>query len=62
MGRPKKADVDKLIPASTNLRPEQYDALCRIARSQRTHVSVLIRQCVDRVFRNCKNTEPSPLP
>jgi hypothetical protein len=44
MGRPRKADGDKLVPVTTSLPPAQYDKLERLARQNDVPLAVLLRK------------------
>jgi hypothetical protein len=61
MARPRKDDAARLVPASTNLRPAEYDRLCQIATRQDVPVAVVIRIAVAR-FLNCKTEDAQIAP
>lgn len=56
MPRPRGPIEARLVPASTNLAPAEYDRLFALARAQRVPVAVVIRAAVS-AFLNCKNTD-----
>ena len=43
MGRKRKADGDKLVPVTTNLRPDRYEAIVRVARATDRTIAAVIR-------------------
>jgi len=47
-GRPRKADHEKLVPVSTNVRPVVYEALKRAADAQGLSVAALVRRQIQR--------------
>lgn len=56
MPRPRKGDAEKLVPASTGLRPADYDRLFALAQRRGVAVAVVLRDVVTG-FLNCKTPE-----
>ena len=47
-GRPPKSDSDRLVPLTTNVRRDDYDALCRRAQERGKPVSEFVREVLTR--------------
>jgi len=58
MGRPRKSESEKLIPAKVCLSPARFDQLSRIAQRRGDPLAVLLRQMLDPSFREPKTVQP----
>lgn len=59
MARPRKSPAEKLIPAKVTLPPERFDRLDRIARERGEPLAVILREFIDRGFREPKTRSVS---
>jgi hypothetical protein len=57
MARPRKADGERLVPATVQLARKRFDALDSIARARRVPLSVIIRERLEWTFRERKTTD-----
>ena len=55
MARPRKLENEKLVPAKTTLRPDQFDVLDAEARRRDVPLSRIIRERVEQSFGNPKH-------
>ncbi len=61
VGRPAKAEGDKLVPVSTNVPPAVYDALCRRAQVRGVSVAELVREAAISQLKKGHQSRPMPL-
>jgi hypothetical protein len=60
MAPPRKPDGDKLVPVTTNLHPDTYAAICRVARQQRMKPATYLRALILNRLKTSQAIEPVP--
>jgi hypothetical protein len=58
MGRPRKPEGEKLIPAKVCLSPARFDQLSRIALRRGEPLSVVLKRAIDLAFREPNTSKP----
>ncbi len=58
MGRPRKPEAERLVPAKVCLTPLRFDQLSRIAQRRGEPLSVVLSRVIEQAFREPKRATP----